>query len=121
MPQFPVLAGTQEECPGTGGTVVLLVTMCSHPPAPAKPAALPKMVPVGCRTVLPPDPALPVPVFVGAEGWGGQCNLHPDLSHKRSCPHQKCAEQSFSSQGGLTPRGPREETRRGRRAPLSQH
>ena len=85
--------------------MVFLVTMWSHPPAPAKPAALPKMAPVGCHTVLPPGPALPMPVFVGGgvRGGGGQCNLHPELSHKRSCPHQKCAEQSFSSQGGLTP------------------
>lgn len=33
----------------------------------------------------------------------GHCNLHRELSHRRSCPHRKCTEQSFSSQGRLTP------------------
>lgn len=55
------------KCPGTGRTMVFLVTMWSHPPAPSKPAALPKLAPVGCCTVLPPDPALPVPVYAGVE------------------------------------------------------
>ena len=81
-------------CPGSGRTMVFLVTMWSPPPPSLLHCAAPR--PRLARACVCEG-------GVRGGGWGGHCNLHHELSHGRSCPHQKCAEQSFSAQGGLTP------------------
>lgn len=107
MPQFLIPASNEEEqshCSVTSAPTAgareengAADDHSGHPlPASIKPTAVPcSLASAGCYPLFTPMLSLvliSVCVTGGKSGDGGDYNFDPQLSYRRSCPHQKCAE-----------------------------